>query len=63
MSELAPCWEAYANKLAFRADSILTQLTDEEFASGLAAVKRYAAGQARDEPVVEPVDFFVFRRT
>jgi len=61
-TELAETWPAYADKIAYRADSILAQLTDAEFADGLAALRRHAATMPPDEPVVEPVDFFVFRR-
>src|SRR6266849_5748003 len=35
-SEVAESWNAYAEKIAFRADSILAQLGDQEFAEGLA---------------------------
>lgn len=34
-SETAVNWEHYAEKLAYRADSVLSQLTDEEFQTGL----------------------------
>jgi len=60
-SEVAPGWPAYAEKIAYRADSILAQLSDDEFADGLAALRRHASTAPR-EPVLEPVDFFVFRR-
>lgn len=60
-SEAAGSWGAYADKLAFRADSILVQLSDQEFAAGLAALREHAATAPLDEPVMEVVDFFVFR--
>ena len=60
-SEAAGSWGAYADKLAFRADSILVQLSDREFAAGLAALREHAATAPVDEPVIEVVDFFVFR--
>jgi hypothetical protein len=47
--------------LSYRADSILVQLSEEEFERGLVAMGRYAATFAEKTPVVEPVDFFVFR--
>jgi SAM-dependent methyltransferase len=50
--EVAGNWSAYADKLAFRADSILAQLSDREFGEGLAPP---------DKPVTELVDFLVFR--
>lgn len=61
-NEVAANWSAYADKTAWRADSILAQLTDVEFAEGMAALRRYAGGRPADEPVIEPVDFFAFRR-
>lgn len=57
-SEVASNWDAYAEKLAFRADSILAQLADQEFEAGLAALREHAA-TAPQEPVIELVDFFV----
>jgi ubiquinone/menaquinone biosynthesis C-methylase UbiE len=62
-SEVAPSWTRYAEKLRFRADSILNQLTDQAFQAGLAALQEHARGAPPDEPVIEPVDFFVYRRT
>jgi ubiquinone/menaquinone biosynthesis C-methylase UbiE len=60
-SEVAGSWGAYADKLAFRADSILSQLSDQEFEAGLAALREHAPTAPLDEPVIELVDFFVFR--
>jgi ubiquinone/menaquinone biosynthesis C-methylase UbiE len=62
-SEVAASWHAYADKTAHRADSILVQLTDQEFDEGLAALRTYAAAERSGHPVIEPVDFLVFRRT
>jgi SAM-dependent methyltransferase len=58
-SEVAGNFHAYAEKLAFRADSILVQLSDQEFQTGLVALREHAA-TAPQEPVIELVDFFVF---
>ncbi len=58
-SQTAGSWPEYADKVSYRADSILTQLPDEEFDAGLKALRAYAA--TRHDAVVEPVDFFVFR--
>ena len=60
-SEVSASWAAYAEKLAARADSILTQLSDQEFNDGLAALRQHAATALVDEPVIELIDFFVFR--
>ena len=62
MSEVGGSWTEYAEKVALRADSILVQLSDDEFAEGLAALRVFAAQQAPGEPVVEPVDLLAFRR-
>ena len=60
-SEAAGSWPEYAERLVHRADSILVQLSDSEFEKGLRALRRYAT-TAAPVPVVEPVDFFVFRK-
>jgi ubiquinone/menaquinone biosynthesis C-methylase UbiE len=60
-SEVAGSWNAYAEKLAFRADSILAQLRDQEFEEGLAALREHVKRAPPDEPVIELIDFFVFR--
>ena len=60
-SEVSGSWAAYAEKLAARADSILTQLSDREFDEGLAGLRQHAATARADEPVTELIDFFVFR--
>ena len=62
MSEVGASWLDYAAKVALRADSILVQLSDAEFAEGLAALRTYAAAQPADQPVIEPVDLLAFRR-
>ena len=60
LSEAAESWNAYAGKLAYRADSILVQLSDREFEAGLAALREHARTAPPHERVIEPVDFFVF---
>jgi ubiquinone/menaquinone biosynthesis C-methylase UbiE len=61
-SEVAKNWSVYAEKIAHRADSVLAQLSDEEFADGLAALRGHARTAPAAERVIEPIDFFVFRR-
>jgi SAM-dependent methyltransferase len=61
-SEAATDWASYAERTALRADSILAQLTDREFECGMAALREFTAA-GPPGPVVDPVDFFVFRRT
>jgi ubiquinone/menaquinone biosynthesis C-methylase UbiE len=62
MSEVAESWPAYAEKVALRADSILVQLGEADFAAGLADLRAYAARQPPVQPVIEPVDLLAFRR-
>jgi ubiquinone/menaquinone biosynthesis C-methylase UbiE len=61
-SEVAPTWSAFAEKTAHRADSILAQLSDDEFLSGMALLKQHVASRLPQDPVIEPIDFFVFSR-
>lgn len=60
-SEAGESWRHYADKVALRADSILAQLPEDDFDAGLASLRRYAGAAPLDGPVIEPVDFFVFR--
>lgn len=56
---IAPDWMVYADKLAAGGDSVLAQLSQRDFEAGLAAVRQYAASHDA-QPVVEPIDLFVF---
>jgi len=62
MSQTAASWQDYAERVALRADSILIQLTEDEFVEGIAALRAYAAEQPTREAVIEPVDLFAFQR-
>lgn len=62
MSETAANWSHYAQRVSLRADSILVQLSEAQFAEGLAALRAYAAQHADEGPVAEPVDLLAFRR-
>lgn len=57
--EIAPNYDAYAEKLSAGADSVLARLTQNDFEAGMAALRSYARANSR--PVVEPIDVFVFR--
>lgn len=57
---LAPSWPAYLDKVAQRADSILTRLPDAAFEAGLAAMRAHDPDEA---PVTIDIDLFVFRRS
>jgi len=57
---VAQDWEAYAEKLAAGGDSVLARLSRQDFESGLDALRSHGARQP-PQPVVEPIDLFVFR--
>ena len=61
VQQIAPTYDAYADKLAAGGDSILASLNERELEEGLNAVRRHAA---RVDPmaVTEPIDVFVFRK-
>lgn len=58
--EAAPNWRAYADKLAYRAIAALDRLSQQEFDEGLDALHRFA-DFAPAGPVIETIDFFIFR--
>jgi ubiquinone/menaquinone biosynthesis C-methylase UbiE len=53
-------WLEYSEKISYRADSVLAQLSDDEFSAGLENLRGYAQERNEDGPVVELIDFFVF---
>ena len=57
---IAPNHMEYADKLATGADSVLAQLTQDEFQAGIEAVRAYAS-LVNNEAITEPIDLFVFR--
>ena len=60
IQEIAPDYVEYAEKLAAGGDSVLAQLPESDFHSGIQAVHAHAA-RAGDKSVSEPIDVFVFR--
>jgi len=58
--QIAPDVAAYAEKLSAGADSVLAQLSEADFNSGIAAMRAHSA-LVGDKPVCEPIDVFVFR--
>jgi ubiquinone/menaquinone biosynthesis C-methylase UbiE len=58
--EIAQMLEAYGDKLAAGADSILIQLSSADFAAGMQALRSHAI-HSHNHAVVEPIDVFVFR--
>ena len=61
VQQIAPTYDAYADKLAAGGDSILASLNERELEDGLNAIRRHAA-RVDPMPVTEPIDVFVFRR-
>lgn len=61
VQEIAPTYEAYADKLAAGGDSILASLNPRDLEEGLSALRRHAA-LVDPQPVTEAIDVFVFRR-
>jgi ubiquinone/menaquinone biosynthesis C-methylase UbiE len=60
VQQLAPTYQAYADKLAAGGDSILASVPSSVLVSGLEAIRRY--GRRVDPiPVTEPIDVLVFR--
>ena len=57
--QIAPDLASYVEKVAVGADSVLAQLSREDFQAGLKAMRTFAAS-AGDEPVCEPIDILVF---
>jgi ubiquinone/menaquinone biosynthesis C-methylase UbiE len=56
--EMAAGWSAYCDKVAARAFSDLVAISDQDFESGLAAMRREVG---RAGPIVMPMDLFAFR--
>lgn len=60
-SQVALNWPEYAEKIMHRADSVLIQLTNDEFQEGMAHLREYASLHPT-EPVIEQIDYFCFHR-
>ncbi len=58
--EIAPSWDAFAQKMALRADSFVAQLPDAEFEAGVAALRERALSAPAHEPVGLKVDLIVY---
>lgn len=61
VQQIAPTYEAYAEKLAAGSDSILASLNARDLEEGLSALRRHAA-LVDPQPVTEAIDVLVFRR-
>ncbi|HET6854757.1 MAG TPA: methyltransferase domain-containing protein [Pyrinomonadaceae bacterium] len=60
IQQIAPDYATYVEKLAAGADSVLAQLSPNDFRAGIEAMRTHAACTG-DKPVSEPIDVFVFR--
>jgi ubiquinone/menaquinone biosynthesis C-methylase UbiE len=58
---LAPDWTAFADKIALRGDSIVVRLSASDFEAGMAKL-RQRAQRGQGGPIVEHLDWFVFRK-
>jgi hypothetical protein len=61
MNPVAPDLCAYANRIASRTISTLQLVSDEEFARGIAELRRHSAQEDRGQPVEDEIDVFCFR--
>jgi len=59
IQEIAPNYEAYAEKLSAGADSVLVRLSRSDFEAGMDALRTHAA-RMDSQAVFEPIDVFVF---
>ncbi|MFD1156978.1 class I SAM-dependent methyltransferase [Roseovarius aestuarii] len=62
-SEISPNWEKFAEKIALRADSFVSQLEDSEFEAGLSLLRAKAETLGSGERVGLNVDSFIFQKT
>lgn len=60
VQQIAPDYEAYAEKLSAGADSVLARLPRGDFEAGMEALRAHAA-RAGERAVCEPIDVLVFR--
>jgi ubiquinone/menaquinone biosynthesis C-methylase UbiE len=60
--EFAASSEDYYDKISRRGLSDLAMLPDAEFEAGIQGMKQWASNNRESGPVVEPVDFFVFKK-
>jgi ubiquinone/menaquinone biosynthesis C-methylase UbiE len=61
VQQFAPTLSAYADKLAAGGDSILAEISAQDFEHGLRALRDHAS-RVDPQPVTEPIDYFVFQQ-
>lgn len=60
--KFASTYLEYYEKISRRGLSLLISISDEAFNRGMANVRKWIDTQPRDQPVYEPIDFFVFHK-
>ncbi len=63
MSPVAKNWIEYYEKISNRSDSILEQISDDEFDDGLEMLRDHARDSGGRGPVIEPIDLLVFEKS
>ena len=60
--EISPNWQAFADKIALKADSFVARLDDSEFESGLKRIQDKAKTDSGQYPVGLNIDSFIFSK-
>jgi ubiquinone/menaquinone biosynthesis C-methylase UbiE len=58
---VAASWPEFVSKIALRGYSTVARLSNEDFETGMAALRSHAPAGGPDRPVTEDVDWFVFK--
>jgi ubiquinone/menaquinone biosynthesis C-methylase UbiE len=59
---VARTWQEFVQKSSLRADSLLARLSDGDYEAGMTKLEAHSANAEMDEPVVEEIDLFVFKK-
>ena len=58
---IAPDWQSFVEKSAWRADSFLARLSNDDFQQGMAALRAHGEGIDQKAAVTEEIAWFVFK--
>ncbi len=61
--KFAISWQEHYDKVSRRGLSGLIEISDDAFEAGLRRFQEWVSTKPKDQPVFEPVDMFVFRKT
>lgn len=61
-STAAATWQEFADRTSLRADSILTELDDQEFVDGMERIREHALAPSTAGPVTQSIDLFAFQK-